>query len=180
MTSVGTGPSIRPAIEDGRTARHFAVVRAIFGLVWAIDATLKWLPGFRSNFQSIIDEAGHGQPSWLSPWFGFWRHLTAHTPTTFAVVTAVAETVVSLCLLLGAFQRVTFAFGAAFAVIIWGVGEGFGGPYVSGATDIGSAVIYALVFVALWAAVPRESRAAAPGLDQRLARRRLLRWATFH
>jgi hypothetical protein len=33
--------------------------------------------------------------------------------------------------------------------VIWGVAEGFGGPYASGASDIGTAIIYALVFVCL-------------------------------
>ena len=36
------------------------------------------------------------------------------------------------------------------SILIWAVGEGFGGPYTSGATDIGTAIIYALVFAALW------------------------------
>jgi hypothetical protein len=35
-------------------------------------------------------------------------------------------------------------------VVIWAVAEGFGGPYGSGSTDIGAAVMYAVVFLALY------------------------------
>jgi nitrite reductase (NO-forming) len=34
-------------------------------------------------------------------------------------------------------------------VVIWAAAEGFGGPYTSGASDIGTAIIYALVFMCL-------------------------------
>jgi hypothetical protein len=51
------------------------------------------------------------------------------------------------------------------------VGEGFGGPYGSGSTDIGCAIMYTVLFAALLLAVPRATRAAAPGLDTRLVRR---------
>jgi hypothetical protein len=31
-------------------------------------------------------------------------------------------------------------------MLVWSTAEGFGGPYTSGASDIGTAVVYALVF----------------------------------
>ncbi len=34
--------------------------------------------------------------------------------------------------------------------VIWSTAEGFGGPYTAGSTDIGAAIIYVLVFLALW------------------------------
>jgi len=36
-----------------------------------------------------------------------------------------------------------------FSALIWSTADGFGGPYTSGASDIGTAVIYAVVFAAL-------------------------------
>jgi len=36
-----------------------------------------------------------------------------------------------------------------FSLLIWGTAEGFGGPYTSGASDIGTAIIYAVVFAGL-------------------------------
>jgi nitrite reductase (NO-forming) len=38
-----------------------------------------------------------------------------------------------------------------FSLLIWATAEGFGGPYTSGASDIRTAIIYAVVFAALLA-----------------------------
>jgi nitrite reductase (NO-forming) len=56
-------------------------------------------------------------------------------------------------------------------LLVWGVPEGFGGPYSSGATDIGTGIIYALLFAALLAY-------ARPAGAERLSLDRLLvgRW----
>jgi nitrite reductase (NO-forming) len=40
--------------------------------------------------------------------------------------------------------------GILLSVVIWATAEGFGGPYTAGSTDIGSAIIYVLVFVGLF------------------------------
>jgi hypothetical protein len=144
--------------------RRYWLVRLGFGLIWDIDATLKWLPGFRDQYLTMIKNAGHGQPPWLMPWFHFWASLIGTAPGLFAVLTAVTETAICLSLLLGVLQRAGFGLGIVFGLLIWSVGEGFGGPYMSGATDIGSAIIYSAVFAALLA-VPRHIRAAAPAAD---------------
>jgi hypothetical protein len=39
-------------------------------------------------------------------------------------------------LLLGVARRAGYAVGIVYSLLVWGVGEGFGGPYTSGATDI--------------------------------------------
>lgn len=184
MSSLKTAPTTHPQplpllqVDSGVVRRYWSV-RTVFGLIWAIDATLKWLPGFRHGYLSMVKESGDGQPGWLSGWFSFWTHLVTHSPTTFAVLIALAETAICLSLLFGIAQRLGFAFGTVFALLIWGVGEGFGGPYMSGATDIGCAIMYSLLFVGLWLAVPRSIRAAAPSIDRRLAQYRWWRWATF-
>ena len=147
------------------------IARLGFGLIWGIDATLKWLPGFRDNYLMMIQASAQGQPSWLLPWFHFWARAVAPAPGLFAILTAVAETAVCLCLLLGLFQRAGFIFGAVLGLVIWAVGEGFGGPYVSGATDIGCAIMYSALFAALLLAVPRATRAAAPSLDSAIVAR---------
>ena len=35
-------------------------------------------------------------------------------------------------------------------LVIWAVPEGLGGPYTAGATDIGTGIIYTLVFILLY------------------------------
>jgi len=154
-----------------RDARRYWMVRLGFGLIWGIDATLKWLPGFRDNYLAMIRTSAQGQPSWLLPFFHFWARTVQPAPSLFATLTALAETATCLCLLLGIAQRAGFIFGMIFGLLIWAVGEGFGGPYTSGATDIGSAIMYSVLFAALLVAVPRAIRAAAPSLDSRIVAR---------
>jgi thiosulfate dehydrogenase (quinone) large subunit len=174
----GVTPTPEPAAPGRPTpeptapnAHRYLAVRIGFGLIWAIDATLKWLPGFRHGFLGMIQDSAQGQPAWLAPWFHFWTGAIAPAPGLFAVLTAVAETAVCLSLLLGIFQRAGFAVGTVMGLMIWGVGEGFGGPYGSGATDIGCAVMYSVVFAALLLAVPRGTRASAASVDSWLVRR---------
>src|SRR5580700_9501153 len=124
-------------------------LRFIFGGIWLIDAVLKWLPGFRSGYMSSISGAGMGQPGWLQWWFHMWTNMQHPAPTFFAYLVAVLETLVALAVILGFARKVSYITAAAFSVVIWAAAEGFGGPYVSGASDIGTAIIYALVFLCL-------------------------------
>jgi uncharacterized membrane protein YphA (DoxX/SURF4 family) len=124
-------------------------LRFTFGMIWLIDAALKWLPGFRSGYMGMISGAGQGQPGWLKPWFSFWTNLQSPHPTVYAYLVAVLETLVALAILFGVARKVSYFAAAAFSVVIWAAAEGFGGPYASGASDIGTAIIYALVFMCL-------------------------------
>ena len=40
-------------------------LRITFGVIWAIDAVLKWLPGFKDSYMSTIMATAQGQPRWL-------------------------------------------------------------------------------------------------------------------
>jgi len=57
--------------------KRVAAIRILFGAVFAVDAFLKWRPGFASGFHSQVTAAAQGQPAWLLPWFHFWAHLIA-------------------------------------------------------------------------------------------------------
>jgi uncharacterized membrane protein YphA (DoxX/SURF4 family) len=126
-------------------------LRISFGIIWAIDAALKWLPGFRSSYMSVIMGEAGGQPGWLTPWFRFWINLQHPNATFFAYLVAIVETLIALALIAGFARKCTYIAAAAFSMIIWATAEGFGGPYTSGASDIGTAVIYAVVFLGLLA-----------------------------
>jgi len=124
-------------------------LRVTFGVIWLIDAVLKWLPGFRSGYSAMIDSAGKGQPGWLQPWFHFWAG-PAH-PYAWAYFAAVVETLIALALILGFARKLTYISAAVFSVLVWAIAEGFGGPYTTGASDIGTGIIYAVVFAGLLA-----------------------------
>jgi len=142
-------PSTTRAMGMGFPAWPKYALRITFGGIWLIDAVLKWLPGFRSSYMSSISGAGMGQPGWLQWWFHFWTYLQHPAPSFWAVLVAILETLVALAVILGFARKVSYIFAAVFCVVIWAAAEGFGGPYGSGASDIGTAIIYALVFMCL-------------------------------
>ena len=69
----------------------------------------------------------------------------------FAYLVAVVETLIAVAVILGFARKLTCISAAAFSVLIWATAEGFGGPYTSGASDIGTAIIYAVFFAGLLA-----------------------------
>jgi nitrite reductase (NO-forming) len=126
-------------------------LRVSFGIIWLIDALLKWLPGFRSGYMSVIMAEAQGQPGWLKPWFDFWIRFQHPQSMFLAYLAAVIETLIALALIAGFARKLTYSAAIVFSLLIWGTAEGFGGPYTSGASDIGTAIIYAVVFAALLA-----------------------------
>jgi len=131
-------------------SKHVALLRIIFGLIWGIDAALKWQPAFRSGFLSQIQGAASGQPSWLNGWFNFWVHLLSHNPHVFAVIVAIIESLIAIALVFGIARRTTYLSATVFSLLIWAIPEGFGGPYTATSTDIGTGIIYAIVFLSLF------------------------------
>jgi uncharacterized membrane protein YphA (DoxX/SURF4 family) len=125
--------------------------RVLFGLIWLIDAGLKWEPAFRSGFTADLRMAAQGQPGWLHGWFHLWINMVAPNSGFFAYSTAAIETLVAVAVLVGFARKFTYIGAALFSVLIWATAEGFGGPYNSSSTDIGTAVIYAVVFMGLLA-----------------------------
>ncbi|MFI4971063.1 MAG: hypothetical protein ACHP7H_00165 [Hyphomicrobiales bacterium] len=122
-----------------------------FGVIWLIDAILKWLPGFRTDYMGTIMGQAQGQPSWLRGWFDFWINLQHSRVSFFVDVVATLETLIALALILGFARKLTYVAAALFSVLIWATAEGFGGPYTSGSADVGTAVVYAVVFLTLLA-----------------------------
>jgi len=126
-------------------------LRITFGVIWGIDAVLKWLPGFRSGYLASVKGLAQGQPRWLRWWFDAWTRLQAPRVNLFVDLVAVIETLVALALIFGVARKFTYIGAAGFALLIWSVAEGFGGPYASGSADIGTAIIYSVVFLFLLA-----------------------------
>ena len=135
-----------------------SAVRITFGIIWLIDAIFKWQPGFHDDYLGFLQDASKGQPDWLSGWFNFWINLVSPRVGFFAYTTAVLETLIALALICGFGRKLTYIAAAAFSLLIWSTAEGFGGPYTAGSTDVGAALIYAVVFLSLlvlnWQAGP--------------------------
>jgi uncharacterized membrane protein YphA (DoxX/SURF4 family) len=151
--------------------RRVIVLRVAFGVVWALDAYLKWQPDFIRQYGADVASAAHGQPDLLRPWFHFWRHLVAYSPHTFAYATAATETLIALCLVLGLARRSLYIGGAFLSFAVWTIPEGFGGSFLAGATDIGTAIMYVLVFLALYSLETLPAATQAWALDRIIERR---------
>lgn len=130
--------------------KSFAILRILFGCVWAIDAYFKWQPAFLNNFTSYLLEGAQGQSGAVQAWINLWVHGVSVDPHFFGIMVALAETAIAIGLIFGLFTKIAMAGGIAMTLVIWSTAEGLGGPYVAGSTDIGAAIIYAIVFVALW------------------------------
>ena len=128
------------------------VVRVAFGVVWAIDAWFKWQPDFVNNFASYLTGAQQApdQPGWVQGWIGFWVNVVHVEPHHFAIGVAVVETLIAAALIFGVLTNLTYLGGILISLVIWTTAESFGGPYTAGSTDIGAAIMYVVIFVALF------------------------------
>lgn len=155
-------------------SKRVSLVRIAFGVMVAIDAAFKWQPAFQNGFLGQLATT-QGQASIFAWWINLWHMIVAWNPHLFAILTAGTETLLALSLLLGVFRKPLYVAGTAFFFMIWTIAEGFGGPYGAGSTDIGTAILYAVVCIALYGletAQESESWTLEPWLRQHIARER--------
>lgn len=134
----------------GSFKRPYNIIRIVFGLVWAIDAGFKWTPSFQNGLPDLLSSMMSGQPVFVADWIGLWMSIVGVAPHAFAILIALTESAIAIGLIFNILPRATLVVGFLFSLVIWSIGEGFGGPYTAGSTDIGCAVIYAILFAALW------------------------------
>jgi thiosulfate dehydrogenase (quinone) large subunit len=144
--------------------KGIGVLRILFGLVWSIDAWFKWQSDFQNNFVNYLSKALDGQPAAIQAWITFWISVVKINPFCFSHLLALGETALAIGLIFGLFSNLTNTLGMLMSLLIWSTAEGFGGPYVPGTTDIGTAIIYALVFVVLFL----NASGLSLGLDRHL------------
>jgi len=143
-------PSSGNLVINSRRVMGLAMLRMAFGVIWAVDASLKWQPAFQANFQQILSGVAKGQPGFLNWWFGLWQFVVSGRAPLFGIMTASTETYLALALLTGFARKLTYTVGILYGLFVWSVAEGFGGPYMPGTTtDVGAAIIYSLLFGAL-------------------------------
>jgi thiosulfate dehydrogenase [quinone] large subunit len=133
-------------------ARSIAFLRIAYGLIWAIAAALKWQPAFISSFSDQVTGAAKDQPQGVQSWINFWGNIVNSNPHFYAYLTATVETALALFLVFGLLTHLTCFVGFVWSLGIWAIPEGFGGPYQAGSsTDVGTALLYALMFAVLFA-----------------------------
>lgn len=141
-----SGPHVVALWRD----QGFAILRIVFGVVWAIDAQFKWQPAFQTGFASYLTGALDGQPPAVKARIDFWVKIINVNPHVFGIVVAMSESALAIALIFGLFSNLATIGGVLLTLVIWTTAEGFGGPYKAGSTDVGTAIIYAFVFIALF------------------------------
>jgi nitrite reductase (NO-forming) len=137
-TAAATAPDPAPRLL--RRLHGAAVVRVLFGVVWAIDATFKWLPGFIHGQKLGAAEDVHTPV--IHQWLSMWHDIGTANPSAFAIGTAIVETLIAVGLILGAFANLVLLGSAVFSFGIWSAAEGFHLPWHQGMTDLGPSVGY--------------------------------------
>jgi nitrite reductase (NO-forming) len=163
-------PSPRQPAQKSWPAAATSALRVTFGIIWAVDAALTWTPSFAQNFVGYLHNAAQGQPDWLAWWFSMWINLVTPQPDIFIWLTRLLETAIALCLLFGFARKTLYVVGALFSLLIWATAEGFGGPYVVGATNMGTSIAYVLLFAGL-IVIDRKEGKSPYSLDFYLERR---------
>ncbi|TAL90946.1 MAG: nitrite reductase, partial [Rhodanobacter sp.] len=133
-------------------------MRVAFGVIWAMGAALTWAPDFAVHYVGYLHNAAQGQPAWLAGWFALWIGLVTPHAMLFTWLTRIVETTIALALLTGFARKTLYVVGALFSLLVWSTAEGFGGPYTVGANNMGTAISYVLIFVALIAINVRGGR----------------------
>lgn len=164
-------PDLKPTgtASPPKASKHdkgFAALRIGFGVIWAIDAAYKWVPAFRT--ETLVKQFSRHLAKVHTPivhaWIDFWYRVAKGHQNPFGYTVAVVETLVALGLLFGCFSKATFVVGGLLSAGIWTAAEGAGLPITAGQTDIGTSIIYVLVFVALFLAAAGSTWS----LDERL------------
>ena len=99
--------------ERALAAWPMSALRIAFGVVWAVDAALKWLPGFKDGYKATVEGIAAGQPDGLRWWFDFWAALMGSHATFFWALVAVIETLIALALLSGFARKATYIAAAS-------------------------------------------------------------------
>ena len=153
----------RSYAEAGDKGTDLAIGRILFGLLWAVDAALKWQPYFLTHFMDQLTGALPGQPPWSTTYID-WVIGIVHTigPLAIAIIVAVVETLLALSLLTGRGLRLFVPLGILYSLAVWSTAEGWGGPYTSAGTGVrgnvvGNVITYVVLFLYLWLLhVPRS------------------------
>lgn len=98
-----------------------------------------------------------------------------HWTVFFVYLAAVVETALAVFLILGLLTHLTCVVGILWSLAIWAIPEGFGGPYQAGqSSDIGTAILYALMFAVLFAIAAGRYYGVDRWLSSQLGRLRFL------
>ncbi len=141
----------------------FALMRILFGVIWVVNTILQANAYYVNHFLGSIVARIKGQTSLVSHYLYAVVHvLTVLGPRHVAIGTVVLDAILALSLLTGLALRPLARLGMIYTFFLWTTVGGFGGPYIPGATDPGTAIVYTLTFFTILS-VPSEQRLTVGG-----------------
>ena len=139
-----------PYLLDNRTRIEWALglARLLFGAVCLVNLVLHLDPAYREHFVAMIAaDWAPGQPAWLMAYGHAMAALVTNLGVGIVVRVMVALEALLAFSLLSGWQLHRLAWvGMFYNLWLWSTIGGLGGPYTSGATDPGTAIVYALAF----------------------------------
>jgi uncharacterized membrane protein YphA (DoxX/SURF4 family) len=165
---------MRSSVPMDRSLRRLhgaAVVRILFGVLWAIDAVFKWLPGWihGQTLGHELDESKVPVPV-LHQWVQMWHGAAATGPGAFAVAAAIVESLIAVALILGFLSNLTFIVTAVWSFGIWTSAEHLHMPFTTGMTDLGPSIGYIFAALALFFAGAGATWSVDAAIRPRLGR----------
>jgi uncharacterized membrane protein YphA (DoxX/SURF4 family) len=126
----------------------FALLRIIFGCIWLLNTWFQANSAYINHLFLQSFSAGiNDQPGWLASYTQTVVYaIQAIGASRVAVTTVVIDGLLALSLLTGLWLRFFAWVGIVYNLFMWSTVGGMGGPYSQGATDPGTAVVYALAF----------------------------------
>ncbi len=144
------------APEDISEPRSRTYLRWSFGVLWLIDGILQFQPSMPLGLaNNVVAPAAVGTPSWLHALMLHGISVWNSHPITLAVGVAWFQIGLGLVILVarGRTSRIAGAVSAAWAGLIWLVGNGAGGVFISGASLLfgwpGATFFYVIAGIAL-------------------------------
>jgi uncharacterized membrane protein YphA (DoxX/SURF4 family) len=145
------GSTWRALGTSRRTSRQhsFALVRILFGLIWLLNTWFQANGAYINHlFLKSFNAGVNGQPDWLAHWTqAVINGIEIIGASRVAAAAVVLDALLALSLLTGIWLRFFVWVGIAYNLFMWSTVGGMGGPYTQGATDPGTAIVYALAFV---------------------------------
>jgi hypothetical protein len=128
--------------------KAFGLLRILFGLIWVLNTWFQADSAYVNHlFLQSFNAGVNGQPEWLAHYTkGVIYVIQALGAPRVAVATVVIDGLLALSLLTGIRLRVFAWVGIIYNLFMWSTVGGMGGPYTQGATDPGTAIVYALAF----------------------------------
>ncbi len=145
----------------------FAALRILFGLIWVANTVLEANRPYVDHFLGSIAKRVKGQSAPVASYLHDIMHmLMALGPRHVAIATVILDGLLALSLLTGFALRPMARLGILYTLFLWSTVGGLGGPYTSGATDPGTAIVYAFIFMAVLS-VPSDRRLSLAGASER-------------